>query len=337
MDLEALAPRLLALAGLALAAAFFAGSETSLFALTRAQRERLARSERAGDRYVATLLGDPTRLTVTILLGTELVSMAFAAIAAGTAGRLLDGASEAVTIGVAAAAAVPMLLTIGEVGPRSLAVRAAEPWARAAARPLGLVAVLLLPVRAVVSGLASLIVRTMPAPRRPKLDEAELRALVDAGAGEGELEAAEQSLIQNAFKFGDRTVAEIMTHAKDVFSLSFELPLARVVTEAARSGYSRIPIHRGRRSEIVGILYSKDLVGWGSGKLAGKTLKDLIKPPMYVPKATRCANVFQEFRKRGNHLALVVDEYGRLVGLVTMESVLGDLIGPAPPEEEATS
>jgi putative hemolysin len=334
MDFSALGamwPRLVTMAALILVSAFFAGSETSLFSLGRAQRERLARSERASDRYIAALLRDPRRLIITILLGNELINVTFSSLAAGVAsdigGTLGKVAITLVTTGVT----VPVLLLFGEITPKSIALRVAEPWARIAARPIGLFAFVITPVRVVVNAIAAIVVRILsgsaPPPAQAPIGEAEFKALVDVGSEEGELEAAERRLIHKVFEFGDRTVAEVMTPARDVYSLSYELPLARVVAEVARARHARIPIHRGRKNDIVGILYAKDLVGWGGGRLANRTLKDLIKTPMYVPNTTKCSSVFQEFRKRRNHMALVVDEYGRLVGLVTMEDLLGALFG----------
>ncbi len=344
--LEAVWPRLLTMAILITVSAFFAGSETSLFSLSRGQRERLARSEKSTDRYIATLLSDPRRLIITILLGNELVNITFSSMAAGVVARVGSGLGQLAITLLTTAFTVPLIVLIGEITPKSIALRVAESWARFAARPIGLFAFLVTPLRALVNVIAGVVVRILsggaPPPAQAPIGEAEFKALVDAGSEEGELEAAERRLIHKVFEFGDRTVAEIMTPAKDVYSLSYELPLARVVAEVARSRHARIPIYRGRKNEIVGILYAKDLVGWGGGRLAQRALKDLLKAPMYVPKTTKCASVFQEFRKRRNHMALVVDEYGRLVGLVTMEDLLGELFGTlhepaeAPPETSTT-
>jgi CBS domain containing-hemolysin-like protein len=109
--------------------------------------------------------------------------------------------------------------------------------------------------------------------------------------------------------------------------------LTRLVAEVAKTGLSRIPIHRGRREEVVGILYAKDLVGSSTGRLKGRTVKDLLRPPIYVPKTTKCDRVFREFQRQRMHLAMVVDEYGRLVGLVTMEDLLSSVFGPSREEK----
>lgn len=332
--LSALAPILAAMAVLVLLSAFFSGSETSLFSLTRGQREKLSRSERSIDRYVANLLVDPKRLIATVLLGNELINITFSSLAASAVEDIFGHRFGVVAITfLTTGFTVPLLLLFGEIIPKSIALATPESWARVAGRPLGLFMWVVTPVRMVVSGIAGLVVRILGQKSTggpEKLGELEFKALVDVGQEAGELEAAERRLIHNVFEFADRAVVEIMTPARDVFSLSFELPLARVVAEVAKSGYSRVPVHRGKqkdKQEIVGVIFAKDLVGWSSGRLAQKTLKDLIRPVSYVPKTSKCAQVFSEFQRHKTHFAIVVDEYGRQVGLVTMEDLLVELFG----------
>jgi putative hemolysin len=331
---SAIAPILAAMAVLVLLSSFFAGSETSLFSLSRGQRERLARSPRSIERYVANLLHDPKRLITTVLLGNELINITFSSLAASAVERVAGAHLGAVAITfVTTGVTVPLLLLFGEIIPKSIALAIPEGWARVAARPLGLFMWLITPLRIVLASFAGLVVRILgqqPKADAQKMGEAEFKALVDVGSEAGELEAAERRLIHNVFEFADRSVAEIMTPARDVFSLSFELPLSRVVAEVAKSGYSRVPVHRGKqkeKQEIIGVIFAKDLVGWSSSRLSQKTLKDLIRPVSYVPKTSKCAQVFQEFQRHKTHFAIVVDEYGRQVGLVTMEDLLVELFG----------
>jgi putative hemolysin len=349
--LEGMLPRLVVMLALLLCAGFFAGSETAFFSLSRVQRERLGRSPSANDRYVATLLADSRRLIATLLIGGELTSVVFAALAATAVRDLFPRTGEPLLVLLTTVAAVPLLLVFGEITPKTIALRVAERWSRGAARALGAFTVIATPARVVLGAVASGIGRALGMGAAPSpssaIGEAEFRALVDAGSAEGELEATERRLIHNVFAFGDKTVAEVMVPATRVISLSYDLPVARLVAEVAKTGLSRIPIHRGRKEEVIGILYAKDLVGWSTGRLKGRTVKDLLRPPMYVPKTTKCDRVFREFQRQRMHLAMVVDEYGRLVGLLTMEDLLVSLFGPmrdeksgvfpAPPaEDEAT-
>jgi CBS domain containing-hemolysin-like protein len=335
--LSGLVPRLVVMAVLIVFAGAFAGSETALFSLSRVQRERLARSPSATDRYVATLLGDPRRLIATLLIGSELLSVTFTALAATVVTAVLPRASELLRVGATVLVALPILLVLGEITPKTVALRTAERWSKLSARPLGAFTVVVTPLRVVLEAIANVMARVVggaaPKPQSAAIGEAEFRALVDVGSAAGELEATERRLIHNVFAFGDKTVAEIMTPASNVVSLSYDLPIVRVAAEVAKTGLSRIPIHRGRKEEVIGILYAKDLVGWSTGRLKGRTTKDLLRPPMYVPKTTKCDRVFREFQRQRMHLAMVVDEYGRLVGLVTMEDLLVSLFGPSRDEK----
>jgi putative hemolysin len=331
--LSAIAPHLAAMAGLIVLSAFFSGSETAFFALTRATRERLSKSERSVDRYVAVLTTDSRRLIATLLIGNEFVNISFAALSTIITERMFRGWSPTAIALIATAITVPFLLLVGEILPKTIALATSESWARVASRPLGLFMWMTTPLRIVVTLLANGVLRLLGQhTEKPiqKLGEAELKALVDVGSEVGELEQRERHLIHKVFDFGDRTVAEIMTPVGKTFSLSFELPLARAVAEVARSGYSRVPVHRGKKQEkqeVIGVLFAKDLVGTSVGRLAGKTLKDLVRQVAYVPKTSKCAQVFADFQRSRNHFAIVVDEYGRQVGLVTMEDLLRALFG----------
>jgi putative hemolysin len=205
------------------------------------------------------------------------------------------------------------------------------------------------PVRMIVNGVAGAFLFVLGArtPTRTEgMREEEFRALVDVGSETGELQVAERRLIHNVFEFGDTTVGKVMTPADKVFALPYEMPLGRMVESVAHERYSRVPIFRtvrptgrlARKSpaniEWVGILMAKDLVGYASGRLEGHTIQDLLHPPLFVPRTTKCDHLFREFQRRKTHLALVVDEYGRLAGLVTMEDLLEELFGEIADEKE---
>jgi putative hemolysin len=336
--LTALLPRLGAMLALLLASAFFSGSESALFSLSRVQRERLKGSDEAGERYVMRLLENPRRLIASILICNELVNVTFTVLVAGVARRVLPGWSQVAVAAVATGIAVPLLLLLGEITPKSIGLRVAEGWAALSGRLIGLFAWLVAPARLVITAVAGLLVRLLggkPTGSGPRpIDADEFKAMVEAGSKEGELEAEERRLIHNVFEFRDRTAGEIMTSGKKVFSLSIDLPLARMAAEAARSGFSRIPVYRGRRDTIIGILFAKDLLGHSTGRLAGKGVKELLRAPVYVPRTTRCDSLFREFQRTRTHMGLVVDEYGRLAGLITMEDLLVELFGEIREEKQ---
>ncbi|HEX2571310.1 MAG TPA: hemolysin family protein [Polyangia bacterium] len=325
----------------------FSGSETALFSLSRVKREAMGTRNDQRDRAVLRLLGHPRRLIVTLILCNELVNVGISTLMAGLGEhwimRLGIVRPALVTI-LTAFVTVPLIVLVGDMTPKTLAIRSSEQWARVVARPLELMAYVVAPLREVLRLVAEGVLRVLGArlsTHQEDLKEEEFRALIDVGEKEGEVEGAERRLIHNVFEFGDRTVGEVMTPADRVFALPYEMPLRRMVDAIADSRYSRVPIYRkgtkGRSGEVVGILHAKDLVGYGYNHLEGHTIRELLKPPFFVPRAIKCDTLFREFQRRKTHLALVVDEYGRLAGLVTMEDLLEELFGEIVDEKEATN
>jgi putative hemolysin len=332
------AVRLALLAALLLLAGFFSGSETALFSLSRAKRQKLAAAGDSTGRLILRLLSKPRRLIATILVGNELVNISLSAVATTLGGHTFGRFGRPVTEILTTLAILPVLLLFGEITPKSIAIKTSEGWSRLAGPPIALFAWIAAPLRWLVQGASSVLlyaIGSRPPARDEGLKEEEFRALVDVGSEEGELEATERQLIHNVFEFGDKTVAQVMTPASRMFALPFDLPMARIVEEVTRQRFSRIPIYRVRRDNIVGVVMAKDLVGYARGQWRGaRTLGDLLHQPFYVPKTTKLDRLFRQMQGRKTHLALVVDEYGRTIGVVTMEDLLEELFGAIVDEKD---
>lgn len=352
-----LANRLVPIALLLAASAFFSGSETAFFSLSRIKREAMQARSDAFDRVVLRLLASPRRLMVTLILCNELVNVGISSLMAGIGAKTLPLLGHRVGLGSPAwssvlatvgtvVVTVPILVLVGEMAPKTLAIRLGERWARGSARLLELCGYVVAPVRWVLRLVSDTVLNLLggePPSKQEGLREEEFRALVDVGEQEGELEKAERRLIHKVFEFGDRTVNEVMTPAARVFAVPYEMPLGRIVEMVSQAPYSRVPVYRrgGKAQErtthdqVVGVLHAKDLVGYARGHLEGHTLQELLRPAFFVPRSTKCDRLFREFQKRKTHLALVVDEYGRLAGLVTMEDLLEELFGEIVDEKES--
>jgi putative hemolysin len=343
--------RLVAIGALLLGSGFFAGAETALFSISRLSREALASREDAGSRRVLWLLSNPRRLIVTLIVCNELINIFASSLVADLVQHQRPLLRQTLQVAISTALTVPLLLLFGEMTPKSLAVRVGERWARAVSWPLKQAMRLVTPVRWVLAAIAGVFV-TLLGGRRVTADqglrEEEFRALVDVGSEMGELQVAERRLIHNVFEFGDTTVGKVMTPAEKVFALPYEMPLGRLVEAVGGERFSRVPIYRTVRKrparkgaeppktiEFIGVLLAKDLVGYAQGHLEGHTVQELLHPPLFVPRTTKCDHLFREFQKRKTHLALVVDEYGRLAGLVTMEDLLEELFGEIADEKES--
>ena len=315
---------------------FFSGTEVALFGLRRVDREQLTRSGRRADQLLLRMLSRPRQLIATILVGNESVNISMSAAVAGATSQLFPGRSEAELAILATAIALPLLLLLGEITPKTIAFKNQIRWARVAAHPLRLFALVVTPVRVVVSGIAALLVRPLAgasqraAPRA--LSEAEFRALVDAGSAAGEVDARERQLIHKVFEFGDKTVAEAMVPRDHVFALSYDLPLARLNQEVAAKSFSRVPVYQKSLDNVRGVLHAKDLLIQSVG--APRRLSRILHEPLFVPQTTPLERLFRLFKQRKIHMALVVNEYGKLAGLVTMDDLLAQLFGDIRDERE---
>lgn len=331
---------------LLLSAGFFSGTETALLSLSRAKQEALRQSagEDSASARVLWLLSNPRRLITTIILGNELTNILLSEAMTDFVNRITQllparllprtqTSREIMVALVATMLTVPILVLFGELIPKTIGIKLAERWARSVSRATVLLTWILWLPRFLISAISDGVLWIVLGKRgrhteaAPVLSEKEFRTLVDIGQAEGEIKGAERKLIHSVLDFGDRSVGDVMTPAKDVFALPVEMPLARIVEAVTRQRYSRVPVYRGRRDNIVGILFAKDLVGYSFGDLEGRPLSDLMHSPLFVPQRAKCQRLFREFQRRKTHMALVVDEYGRLAGLATMEDLLKTLFG----------
>lgn len=356
-DASALMSHMVWLIPLFLSAGFFSGTETALLSLSRTRRQLLrqnASTDPASAR-VLWLLSDPRRLITTIILGNELTNILLSEVmtrsvahvfAMGRGSSRLSGSLEIWVALVATTVTVPLLVVVGELIPKTVGIKLAERWARTVSRLLKLLTWILWVPRVLISALSDLLLLLLMGSRgrhteaAPVLSEREIRTLVDLGQQEGEIRGAERKLIHNVLDFGDLTVANLMTPEKNVYALPATMPLARIVEAVSKQRFSRVPIYRGRRDNVIGILLAKDLVGYRFGDLEGRPLQDLLHQPLFVPKRAKCERLLREFQKRKTHMAMVVDEYGHLTGLVTMEDLLRPLfadLSRTPTLQPATS
>jgi len=316
--------------GLLLTSGFFSGSEVAMFGLRRVDREQLTNSGRPVDAVVKRLLAQPKRLVVSVLIGNELVNMTMAAIAAHLWAPAWTAASPWAIAALAVLASATVVILFGEVIPKTLAIQTPIAWARQVAHPIAGFAFLITPVRWILLGVTEIFARPLGGTGRPRaadLSEEEFRKLVDAGSAEGTVDARERRLIHRVFEFGDKNVGQVMTPRDKIFALAYDLPMARLVKEVAARGFSRVPIFQRNLDNVRGILNAKDLVKATAGEAPARVLSELLHEPLYVPRTTPVARLFHTFKQKKVHLALVVSEYGKLLGLVTMDDLLALLFG----------
>ena len=325
-------------AALVLVSGFFSGTEVALFALRRIDREQMARSGRGADRVVLALLAQPRRLITTVLIGNEVVNGAIAGLAVLAVAEALPDANPLACAAIAAAIALPIVVLLGEVTAKTLALKAPMGWARGAGRLLYGFAMLAAPVRLVIGGIAELLLKPFGSAARSRpatgLSEEEFKTLVDAGSAQGQVDARERRIIHRVFEFSDKNVGQVMTPRDKIVALSYDLPMARLVKEVAAKGFSRIPIYQRSLDNVRGILNAKDLVPALAGQAPARTLSELLHEPLFVPRTTPIKRLFRTMKQKKVHLAIVVNEYGKVLGLVSMDDLMSQLFGAIRDERE---
>jgi CBS domain containing-hemolysin-like protein len=314
-----------------LVSGFCSGSEVALFSLRRVDREQLARSESSLDSRILKLLERPRRLIATVLIGNEAFNSFLAVLALIVVGGLVELESPWALAGVALAVSLPLIVLIAEVTSKTLAAKAPLTWARICVLPLSAFAVLVTPVRVVVNFIAEVLLRPLGDAARTRpvrdLSEQEFKSLVDAGSAQGQVDARERRLIHRVFEFSDKNVGQVMTPRDRIFALAYDLPMQRLAKEIATRGFSRVPIYQKSLDNVRGILNAKDLVNIAAGQAPTRPLNDLLHEPLFVPRTTPVKRLFLTFKQKKVHMAIVVSEYGKVLGLVTMDDLLALIFG----------
>jgi CBS domain containing-hemolysin-like protein len=228
---------------------------------------------------------------------------------------------------------VPVLLLVGEITPKTLAIRSNVAFAKFQCRPIAVFATLIAPIRWLVRLLADWVTTRIVGPERSRgniITEDLVRTLAHEAVGKGALDHMEAQFIDHIFEFGNKSVEEIMTPRSDVFFLPVTSNIADTVKELRRTWQTRIPVYEGHRDRVLGILHARDLVGVNVlPPGGGEGLRPFLRETYFVPETKPAVDLFQAFRTRRLSVAVVVDEFGGVTGLVTMSDVLQCIFGEA--------
>lgn len=312
----------LLLAALLVLSAFFSAAETALFTISPIQAVHLAKQGGRANQLIKRMKDDPHRLLTTILVGNNLVNIAASSIATAIALDLVGSYAVGAATGIMTLA----VLIFGEMFPKSIATRNNVQIARLVILPLHAASIVLYPVVVVLNFIPRMTRRFQ---RRADLTEAELLTMVEAVEREGQIKEEERELIHNVFEFDDISAAEIMTPRADMFVIDLEEPFDPLAV--FQSGFTRIPVIEGTIDRVVGILNIKDLVIYqaagGGAPIGASDIRRLMREPYFVPEHKKLDNLLKGFKRRKQHLAIVVDEHGGVSGLVTLEDALEELVG----------
>jgi len=303
--------------------AFFSGVETAFVSLSDIRIQHLVEEQKRGIALVKALKDNYHRLIITILVGNNLVNIAASSIATSIAIDIF----ESNAIGIAVGIMTLVILIFGEIIPKNIAIAKNEMIAIAAAPAIQALQYIFFPVIKLLEMFTLIISRPFESGQDPIITESEIKSVVTLGEEAGEVEEDERIMIHNIFRFSDLQVSEIMTDRTKIFSIDTESNIADVIHDIILKGFSRIPVYNTDPDNIAGILYIKDVLKAFSSNEDNTTIKNLVRPAMFIPETMLLDDLLQEFQKEKIHIALVADEHGGISGLITIEDVLEEIVG----------
>jgi Mg2+/Co2+ transporter CorB len=316
--------------------AFFSGSETALTAASRPLMHQLEQTGNRRARLVNQLHARTDRLLGTILLGNNLVNILSSALATSVLITLFgDAGIVYATLGITL-----LVLVFGEILPKTFAFRRANEVALVVAPLVNALVLVLSPVTRALVLVVRLLLRLLGAGKvQPGFGPSaeELRGAIDLHAGEGAAVKDERAMLRSILDLGEVTIEEVMTHRRSVAMIDADQPLPEIVAQVLASPYTRIPLWRGEPDNVAGVIHAKALfraVQARQGSLDGLDIVALSSKPWFVPESRTLMDQLQAFRRRREHFALVVDEYGSLMGIVTLEDILEEIVGDIADEHD---
>jgi putative hemolysin len=315
---------------------FFSGSETALFSLTRLQVEKMVETTDKSGNNIKKLLEQPRRLIITILLGNELVNVSISSISAALIVRFYGGQAAWVNLIIV----IPVLLLLGEITPKTTAIRLNEKFAHFVSNPLALFSRVVTPLRWLVRTISDRVANLFvgeEARAGSILTEDVVKTLVEEGEREGIIDSLEREYIYRIFDFGDVKLDAVMTPRANLFYLPETMPIDEIIHKIKENHYSKVPIYRDSRDKIVGILFANDLIELYREDTTdtSRALQKIMRKPYFVPVTKRADELFQTFQRRKISVAIVLDEYGGVQGLVCMEDLLEVIFGNISDEFES--
>ena len=324
---------------LILLSGFFSGSETAVTAASRARLHHLEKQGNRRARMIGKLMRRREHFIGSILLGNNAVNI----LAAALSTSLLISVAGEVGVFYATVGLTLIILIFAEVLPKTYAIRNADRFALAVAPILLAVVWLLTPIVLLVRGVV--YVALMPfgahkvADNKDEEAEEELRGAISLQAEEGAVIKHEHDMLHGILDLDEVAVGEVMTHRNNMAMIDMAAPVRVILDQVVESPFTRIPLWRDEPENIIGVLHSKDLLraiqdNWN--EIETLDIEKVLTPPWFVPETTTLREQLNAFRDRRAHFALVVDEYGSLMGLVTLEDILEEIVGDIVDEHDVT-
>ncbi len=319
-----------AIAILVALSAFFSSMETAINSCSRARLQNMQEKEIKGSKTALKFLDEYDKAITTLLIGNNIVNIGASSIATIFCTKLLGSYGAAVSTG----ALTLIILTFGEIIPKCYAKENSERLAAGFAPVVYSLMVILTPLSLLFIKLNSLAMRFTGSKKdTPSVTEDELKYIIESIEEEGVLEEAESEMVQSALEFDEKTVLEILTPRVDVVSIDINDSIEDITKIIVAERFSRIPVYRDSIDNIIGILHTRDYL---EAMSRGETpnISELIQEAFFVYKTRKLSALLSDFKRKRTHIAIVADEYGGMLGIVTMEDLLEELVGEIWDEDE---
>src|SRR5205807_2765181 len=306
--------------------ALSSAAETSFTSISRIKLKDLVEEGNQQAIQIEKTLSNPNKFLLTILIVNRVAVIVAASMATVLALRFSHTFGEL----IATILTSLVVLIFCEITPKTVAVQNPLRWARAFVKPVRAISWLLQPVVWTLSTITNTLVRLIGGQVRhpgPFVTEEELRLLVTVGEEQGVLEEEETEMIHSIFEFADTTVREVMIPRIDMVTLESDATVNEAVDLALQGGFSRIPVYEESIDNIIGVLFTKDMLKQLREDHNSLPIRELVRPPYFVPESKKLDDLLHEIRQKRTHMAIVVDEYGSVAGLVTIEDLVEEIVG----------
>lgn len=304
---------------------FFSMSETALMALSKIRIRHMVDEGVKGAKLVEKLSEDPSKLLGAILIGNNIVNIGASALATSIAVKAIGESG----VGLVTIIMTILVLIFGEITPKSIAKQKSEEVALKVSKPINLVVKLFKPFIYVFTAISGVFIKILggdPKATEPFITEEELKTMVGVSEEEGVLENVEKEMIFNVFGFADAQVKDVMVQRVDVVAVDVNSTYDEVINIIKVEQFSRIPVYNQNIDDVIGILNVKDLIIASQNEENFK-VSDYMRDPYYTFEFKKVTELFKEMKKSRNHMAVVLDEYGGNVGIVTIEDLIEEVVG----------
>lgn len=300
-------------------------SETALMALSKIRIRHMVDEGVRGSKLVEKLSQDPSKLLGAILIGNNIVNIGASALATSIAVKLIGPSG----VGIVTIVMTILVLIFGEITPKSIAKQNSEKVSLFVSKPIGIIVKVFNPLVIVFTSISSVFIRLLggdPKATEPFITEEELRTMVGVSEEEGVLEDVEKEMIFNVFEFADSQVKDVMVQRVDIVAVDVHSTYEEVISIIKAEQFSRLPVYNENIDDVIGIINVKDLIMASECKDNFK-VSDYMREPYYTFEFKKIAELFKEMKKTRNHMAVVLDEYGGNVGIVTIEDLIEEVVG----------